>query len=133
MQPSTPNCQQVLRASLLKNRGRRGAFIPGASAVLRPPQDMTVVEYAGSLLEQAGLNSPSAVHDLDRLPKGRWIVRVQPAPEADFAEDADPLLCAAILGLCGTSFYSPDRPVVWTHDRLSRAITLHRLGNFYAD
>jgi hypothetical protein len=133
MQPSTPNCQQVLQASLLKSRGRRGAFIPGASAVLRPPKDMTALEYAGTLLGKAGLHSPAATCDLLALPQGRWIVHVESAPAADFAEDTDPLLCAAILGLSSATFYSPDRPVVWTQDRLSRAITLHRLGNFYAD
>jgi hypothetical protein len=133
MQPTSPNCQQVLRASLLKSRGRRGAFIPGASAVLRPPKDMTALEYAGTLLGKAGLHSPAATCDLPGLPQGRWIVHVEPAPAADFAEDTDPLLCAAILGLSSATFYSPDRPVVWTQDRLSRAITLHRLGNFYAD
>lgn len=133
MQPSTPNCQQVIRASLLKNRGRRGAFVRGATAVLRPPTHMTVIEYAASLLKKAGLGSPAAVRDLPDLPKGRWIVRVEAAPDVDFADGIDPLFCAAILGLSSTSFYSPDRPVVWTHDRLARAITLHRLGNFYAD
>ncbi len=133
MQPSTPNCQQVIQASLLKNRGRRGAFIQGVSAVLRPPVDTPIVEYAGTLLKEAGLHSPTAVRDLPDLPKGRWIVRVNLAPDKDFAKDTDPLLCAAILGLSSTSFYSPDRPVVWTHERLKRGITLHRLGNFYAD
>jgi len=133
MQPTSPNCQQVLRASLLKNRGRRGAFIPGASAVLRPPKDMTALEYARTLLGKAGLHSPAATCDLPELPQGRWIVHVEAAPAEDFAEDIDPLLCAAILGLSSATFYSPDRPVVWTQDRLSRAITLHRLGNFYAD
>jgi hypothetical protein len=133
MQPTSPNCQQVLRASLLKSRGRRGAFIPGASAVLRPPKDMTALEYARTLLGKAGLHSPAATCDLPELPQGRWIVHVESAPAEDFAEDIDPLLCAAILGLSSATFYSPDRPVVWTQDRLSRAITLHRLGNFYAD
>ena len=133
MQPSTPNCQQVLQASLFQSRGRRGAFIQGASAVLRPPKSVAIVEYASSLLRKAGLGSFTAVRDLPGVPEGRWIVRVQAAPEANFAEDADPLLCAAILGLSSTSFYSPDRPVVWTQDRLSRAITLHRLGNFYGN
>lgn len=133
MQPSTPNCQQVLRATLFQSRGRRGAFIRGASAVLRPPKNVAIVEYAGALLHQAGLGSFTAVRDLPGLPEGRWVVRVEVAPQADFAEDVDPLLCAAILGLSSTSFYSPDRPVVWTQDRLSRAITLHRLGNFYGN
>lgn len=133
MQPSTPNCQQVFRASLLKNRGRRGAFIKGASAVLRPPKEMTTLEYAGTLLKKAGLSSPADVRNFPELPKGRWIVQVEAAPAPDFAEDTDPLLCAAILGLGSATFYSTDRPVVWTQDRLSRAITLHRLGNFYAD
>lgn len=133
MQPSTPNCQQVVQASLLRHRGRRGAFIAGTCAVLRPPRNMTVVEYAGSLLRKAGLSSPTTVRDLAGLPKGRWIVHSAAATGADFAADIDPLLCAAILGLSSTSFYAPDRPVVWTHDRLARAITLHRLGNFYAD
>lgn len=133
MQPTSPNCQQILRASLLKKRGRRGAFIPGVSVILRPPKDATILEYAGLLLKRAGLASATAVTGLPGLPRGRWIVRQEPAPERDFAEDTDPLLCAAILGLSSPSFYSLDRPVVWTQDRLARAITLHRLGNFYAD
>lgn len=133
MQPSTPNCQQVLRASLLKSRGRRGAFIQGVSAVLRPPKDMTALQYAGTLLGKAGLHSSAATCHLPELPRGRWIVHVEAVPAEDFAQDTDPLLCAAILGLSSATFYSPDRPVVWTQDRLFRAITLHRLGNFYAD
>jgi hypothetical protein len=61
------------------------------------------------------------VRGLPGLPAGRWIVRVEPAPEEDFATEADPLLCAAILGLSSTSFFAPERPVVWTNDRLARA------------
>jgi hypothetical protein len=133
MQPQHPNCQHILRASLLTDRGRRGAFIVGASAVLRPPPDKTLMEYLGELLKKSGLSSPEEVRKLPALPAGRWIVRHVPAPEADFAENADQLLCAAILGLSSPSFYSPDRPLVWTHDRITRAVTLYRLGNFYAD
>jgi len=118
---------------MFSDRGRRGTFRAGASAVLRPPPKVTLVQYAAKLLRDAGLSAPADVRGLPGLPAGRWIVRVEPAPEEDFAAEADPLLCAAILGLSSTSFFAPERPVVWTNDRLARAITLYQLGSFYAD
>ncbi len=133
MQPQHPNCQHILRASLLTDRSRRGAFIMGASAVLRPPPHLTLTEYLRELLLNAGLSSPEDARKLSALPSGRWIVREVAAPGPDFAQESDQLLCAAILGLSSPSFYSLDRPLVCTHDRLSRAVTLYRLGNFYAD
>lgn len=118
---------------MLTHSSRRGAFIMGASAVLRPPPNLTLLEYHEKLWEKSGLSSPEEVRNLPGLPIGRWIVREVTAPGPDFAPETDPLFCAAILGLCSPSFYSLDRPLVCTHDRLARAVTLYRLGNFYAD
>lgn len=133
MQPSHPNCQQVLRATVLEGRGSRGAFIAGKQAFLRAPSGEDVMSFAAELLAAEGLSSPDLLKSLPDLPRGRWFVRLEQAPREDFASQTDPLLCAAILGLSGTTFYSRDRPVIWTPDRLGRAVTLYRLGNFYGN
>lgn len=133
MQPSTPNCQQELRASLFRGRGAARAFKSGPWVALRTPQGCNPVDYAESLLGQGGLRTRDELRDLGALPRGRWIVRAEKAEEVRGGEDLDPLICAAILGLSGPSFYSLERPIIWTRQRLSRAISLHKLGGFYED
>lgn len=81
-------------------------------------------------MKSAGLGSREELRDLPELPGGRWIVSSEDEP---LEEEVDPLLCAAILGMSGPSFYSPERPVVWTRGRLGRTIRLRRLGGFYED
>ncbi len=94
---------------------------------------MNPVDYAEQLLEVSGLKSRDSLRDLPSVPRGRWIVRRIDHFDADEGEQPEPLDCAAILGLSGPSFFSADRPVIWTRERLSRVIQLYRLGGFYED
>jgi hypothetical protein len=107
-------------------------FVGGAQAILRPSEGKSHLEHARELLVSAGLSSMSDLRALPRLPTGRWVVRLVTNPSPDFAQECDPLWCAAILGFAGPTFYSSERPAVWTQDRLSRAITLHQVTDFYA-
>jgi len=133
MSPQHANCEQKLLHSLLEKKDGTPLFREGATAILHPPPGLSHLEYARGLLEEAGLSSAGDLRALRGLPEGRWIVRLHAAPPPDLAEGCDPLLSAAILGLAGPSFYSPHRPLVWTQDRLARAITLHRIAGFYED
>ena len=47
--------------------------------------------------------------------------------------DDEFLRAALILGLCGPNFYSPDRTVIWTEARLTRAVGLYQPTGFYED
>lgn len=133
MQPSTPNCQQTLRGSLLRKKGKRGAFIPGVRAALDIPAGVDPVAHAEVLLGAAGCRGREELRGLPGLPEGRWIVIDEKEMPEHWDHEVDPILEAAILGMSGPSFYSPERPVVWTRGRLTRAVRLYRLGGFYED
>jgi len=133
MQPSTPNCQQILRRSLFRKKGKRGAFVPGVRAALDIPPGADPVAYAEGLLAEVGCGSREGLSHLPGLPRGRWIVVEDHDGEGAVGHEVGPILEAAILGMSGPSFYSPERPVVWTRERLTRAVRLHKLGGFYED
>lgn len=133
MQPCTPNCQQVLRSSLFLERGRHGSFLAGPRVRLRVPPGTDPVTHAENLMRDAGVASREKLRGLPGVPGGRWIVVAGKADGEDGEDGADPLVSAAILGLSGPHFYCPNRPLVWTRERLGRSISLHRLGGFYGD
>ena len=71
---------------------------------------------------------------LPGLPSGVWICRdIVPGSENIEESAGDPILHAAILGLCNGTFYSPNRPVIWTESRLRRRVQLFAVGDFYVD
>jgi hypothetical protein len=127
-----PRHTQKVRQSLLDIEAGPPLFRHGPVAVLRPPPNTSHLDYANELLADAGFSSVAGLRALPNLPTARWMVRVLAHPPPDFAEACNPLWCAAVLGFAGPSFYSTNRPAVWTPDRLSRAITLHRVASFYA-
>ena len=131
MMPPSPNCEQRLIASLIEEAGQTRLFHKGVSATLNPPAGYSHLDHARKLLADAGLENTNALRSLPGLPTGRWIIRVLKNPPPDFLPTTDPLLSAAILGLAGPTFYSPERPIIWTRERLARAITLHRIDTFY--
>jgi hypothetical protein len=133
MSPQHANCEHKILVSFLEITDGDQKIQCAAPVVLRPPPGLSHLDHARDLLAESGLNSTADLRALPGLPAGRWIVRVHAQPLPDSPDGCDPLLSAAILGLAGPSFYSPARPVVWTQDRLSRAITLHRLPGFYED
>ena len=133
MRPLEPNCEHRLVASLVDGDKPARLFEAGLAAVLYPPAGISHLDYAKNLLAWGGLKNTNDLRSLRGVPAGRWIVRVLKNPPPDFGSTNDPLLCAAILGLSGPAFYSPERAIVWTAARLSRAITLHRVETFYGN
>jgi len=129
MGPVQPNCRHAVQSSLLDGQGAGAYFRRGLSARLTPTnKGGRCIDYANRILKEACLTSPL---DVPGLPQGRWIVFLEKDPPDGFAAETPPLLCAAILGLSSQGFYFPSRPLVWTHDRLSRAITLYQVDTFY--
>lgn len=128
MGPIQPNCRHAIRATLLDGIGPKASFLRGLSAILRPPEGVSVVDYSSEILRDSGIDSPL---DVLGLPQGRWIVCLENSPDDDFARGTPPIMCASILGLSSHGLYLPTRPLVWTQNRLSRAITLYKVQSFY--
>jgi hypothetical protein len=103
------------------------------------PENVSPVDYVEALLEKAGYATPSEAlqHQTD-LPAGMHYCHTQKLEEREKGQhapqtDGEFLRAALILGLCGPNFYSPDRLVIWTEARLTRAVGLYRPGGFYED
>ena len=97
------------------------------------------MEFVEELLERSGFSTPvEALKHRTDLPTGMHYCHTKKldidqgqriAPQTD-----DEILRAAlILGLCGPNFYSPDRTVIWTEARLTRAVGLYQPTGFYED
>ena len=121
MGPPPVNCRQFIQASVLRERSASALFRVQCVVSLRPPGGMSHLDFARALLAKAGMRDLDDLRSLRALPRGRFICRevkhaaFHPAP-------GDPLLGAAILGLCNAAFYSSERPVVWTEARLRRRV-----------
>ncbi len=107
--------------------------------VLHFPEGISPVEFVEELLEKSGFSTPvEALKHRTDLPAGMHYCHTKKldidekqriAPQTD-----DEILRAAlILGLCGPNFYSPDRTVIWTEARLTRAVGLYQPTGFYED
>jgi len=132
MQPCTPNCQQLLKSSMFALRGATSSFRSGMTAYLSLPPEEDPVLHVERLVSSSGVKSREDLRKIKGIPKGRWIV-VENLSTTEFTGKMDPLVYAVLLGLSGPTFYSPERPIVWTRERLLRHITLYRLGGFYED
>jgi len=128
------NCRHQVNCSLLRSIGKRTAFVVGPVAELPPKAEESFLEYCRGLLGQSEFSDIEELKFLPGLPSGMWICR-DIRPETGSVEESpgDPLLHAAILGLCNGTFYSPDRPLIWTESRLRRRVQLFAVGDFYVD
>ena len=128
------NCRQIIRASLLGAVGKRIACPRGLVVGLPVAPGGDYLAWCRRLLAQRGLRDTEELKSLPGLPPGAWICRDIPQQGPPVEESpADPLLHAAILGLCNPVFYSPRRPVIWTESRLRRRVELFAIGDIYAD
>lgn len=109
-------------------------FPTGFVACLSLTPKVSHLEYCRRLLAQAEFSDVQHLKFLPGLPSGMWICRdIHPATAPVKALRGDKLLQAAILGLCNNTFYSPDRPLIWTESRLRRRVQLFAVGDFYVD
>ena len=117
---------------MLRGTGGGAPFRFHAACALQPPEGMGFLDFAWQLLDDAGLQSPEQLSELFTLPPVpmlcRECARQNIPPTAE-----EPLLQAALLGLCNRGFYSPNRTVVWTESRLSRCVELFSVEEFYED
>ena len=153
MGPPPDNCQQEVSCSLLRPKNGCAYFEAGPVVWIQPPRRVEPLRYVERLLRRARLSDAEELRGKFKLPQGRWLLReLKPeelalAPgatltrrtpflqlELDFTGAGGAVLfCALVLGLCNLAFYAPDRPVVWTNQRLSRRLQLYRSHSFYAD
>lgn len=94
--------------------------------------------FIENLLRREGFRSPEQLRKEIQIPPGMLTCRTI-GDDADGIvkiSRADPgivLRQALILGLCGPSFYDPNKAVIWTNSRLLRKLDLFQPGRFYAD
>lgn len=100
-------------------------------------ENRSPIEVVERALAECGFTSCDELRDHYRIPQTTLACRVLPKdtklPKAKTIGKRRLLRHALILGLCGPSIYDPQRPVIWTNNRLSRAIQLYAPGRFYAN
>ena len=94
------------------------------------------MERAEACLKKLGHDSPdSAADEMQNLPDRILHCADDDGPirksTLQAQDDEDCLRCAIILGRCSGSLYDPDKPVIWTQDRLNRRLRLYHSGSFY--
>lgn len=95
--------------------------------------------FTENLLRKEGFRSHEELRKQFAIPPLLLACRtIGDTPADDFcsstaAEPAAVLRQALILGLCGQSFYDPNKAVIWTKSRLLRKIDLYIPGRFYED
>jgi hypothetical protein len=98
--------------------------------------------YVLELLAKLGFADPDeAFAQTDGIPQVR--LHCRPAPNDDGrvyvkvrsrADRIDCLRKALVLGKCCRGLYDPERPVIWTEQRLRQCYELHEIGaSFYDD
>jgi hypothetical protein len=137
--PRSRTRREALKSTLLHNVQLELNWPCRLTVALDFPDAVSPVAYTEALLEKLGYRTPEdallAQKDLpDRLhychryhPSQDEISKLSPDSDAEF------LRSALILGLCGPNYYDPDRPVIWTETRLTRAVGLFLPGGFYED
>ena len=98
--------------------------------------EVAPLEFIGKLLRNQGFRSPEELRRKFTLPAG--LLACQDAfhrglPCTGEAKPEELLRQALILGLCGPSFYDPNKAVIWTNSRLLRRLDLFEPGRFYED
>jgi hypothetical protein len=96
----------------------------------RSPID--VVEHA---LAECGFDSSDDLLNRFTIPQMILACRAVPPstdiPKVSEISKENLLRHALILGLCGPSIYDPQRPIIWTNNRLGRAVQLYETGRFF--
>jgi hypothetical protein len=112
-------------------------FSRGVVVGFDPKGGLGPVETAKGLLLEKGLREPSQGRWLKGIPQGRWMIQKIEGEDVGRIRNEinkrDPLWCAVVLGLCGETIFSPQRPVIWSEKRLGRIVRLWQVGNFYED
>ncbi len=96
---------------------------------------LTAIE---TLLKEEGFRSPEELRQEFEIPSAPLTCR-DIGDDMDGLVNADPgdpkavLRQALILGLCGPTYYDPQKAVIWTNNRLSRRLDLFQPGRWYAD
>lgn len=132
MGPPPNNCFQPIKLSMLRGKRARVPFRWVAACALNPPEGVGFLDYARTLLCEAGLHGPDELREHLPLPNTPLLCR-EIAPERSPTPLHTPLLQAALLGLCNYGFYSPRRPFLWTDSRLARRVELFSVESFYED
>ncbi|MBK7931995.1 MAG: hypothetical protein IPK01_00585 [Acidobacteria bacterium] len=102
-------------------------------------KDITPLEFLEEILEARVIDSPEELRAIFQIPAQMLTCRpighdAEGLVKVDRLADEDAVLRhALILGLCGPSFYDPNKAVIWTNSRLSRTLDLFEPGRFYAD
>lgn len=102
-------------------------------------KDVSPLEFLESILKARKIDSPEGLRAIFPIPPQMLTCRpigkdADGLVKVDRFADGDAVLRhALILGLCGPSFYDPNKAVIWTNSRLSRTLDLFEPGRFYAD
>jgi hypothetical protein len=137
--PGSRTRREPVKSTFLNNANMRLNWPCRFVVALKFPQDTSPLEYTEEVLKKRGYQTPDdAVKAHENLPNRLFychklnmsryeILNVSPHSDAEF------LRFALILGLCGPNYYDPQRPVIWTEGRLTRAVGLYLPRGFYED
>ena len=136
MGPPHFNSVHEVRSSLVFCRHKDARFQLGPRLCFAPDPQASRLATAYRLLEEAGLSNPNDLKARFSLPQGTWTLITLPSASANPGTAPEPtalkpLHAALLLGLCGVSLYSPNRPVIWSEARLSREVFLIQPSSFY--
>jgi hypothetical protein len=96
----------------------------------RPP-----LAVAQAWLDALGFADETAARAHIDLPDRSYLCQRDPNPnprDAATIAPAEGLRIALMLGLCSSTHYSPDRPLLWTTMSLTRQLFLYEPEGFYA-
>ncbi len=137
--PMSRRRTERIRSTLLDNIRSKIQWPRQDLVVLHFPEGIPPLEYVEGLLEKASFSTPGeALRHHSDLPTGMHYCHAKKLTEKEKRgkspqTDEEFLRAALILGLCGPNFYSPDRTVIWTEARLTRAVGLYQPTGFYED
>ena len=137
--PRSRTRREPVKSTFLNNAKKRLNWPCHLVVALKFPKDTSPLDYVEEVLQRRGYQTPDdAVHVHKDLPNRLFYCHKLNMSQAEITNvsprsDADFLRFALILGLCGPNYYDPQRPVIWTEGRLTRAVGLYFSRGFYED
>jgi len=87
-----------------------------------------------ALLNIEGFSSPEELRKDYLVLKNTYVCHISVKPARLLVTASSPRLVfqqAVVLGLCTSSYFNPERPILWTNTSLKRCLDLYNVEDFY--